>query len=117
MKRTIMVVLCLATFAIVAIWMGKRGASKSTATAPDVATTTAENTSQENYSSPPLSDLPETNTPQPPIPRTKFVSHPAIASVETAPDEADQLRRSADQLVSAQTSVEQKYAIWLRLRD
>ena len=117
MKRTIMVVLCLATFAIVAIRMGKRGSSESAATATDVATATAEETSLENQLSPSLSDLPETNTPQPIVPRTQSVSHPAIPAVETLPDEADQIRRSVDQLVSAQTSVEQKYAIWLRLRD
>ena len=116
MKRTISVVLCLVAVVIVAIWLGKQGSSEPVITPSNVATATAEHESQENDSNPPPSNLLGTTERQPTTPRTKSALAP-IAVAETAPDEADQIRRSVDQLVSPQTSMEQKYATWIRLRD
>jgi len=120
MKRMFWLVLCLAAAAAVAFSIAKRNSAPAASVSSQAEPASTETTDR---------DAPES---EPALPAKKFrarriapddsvasaASPPAVAAaVEPVSEELLQLRRSVDQLVSPQTSFQQKYATWTQLRD
>lgn len=120
MKRLIWVVMSLAAAAAVSLWLAKRGRTVAASGTAAIESTTAATTAAaepENSTSSKTrrSDPAITTAPAAPVAARRFAD--VAAATDAASDEKAQIRRSVDQLVSAQTSFEDKYHTWIKLRD
>ena len=120
MKRLIWVVMSLAAAAAVSLWLAKRGRTvAASGTAAIESTTAATTAAAEPENSTPSktrrSDPAITTAPAAPVAARRFAD--VAAATDAASDEKAQIRKSVDQLVSAQTSFEDKYHTWIKLRD
>jgi len=119
MKRIIMVGVFLAVVVAAGLWMAKRS---HTTNAPEAAVIeSAPATTTESAESARVSDPKAGNFDTPiAVPDTRATARRSSAIVplpDPVGDERLQLQQSVDQLVSPQTSFDDKYHAWIKLRD
>lgn len=119
MKRTIMVVLCIAAASLVGIWIGKRNHPPVAANPPVREATSVATTESAAPEHPPTTTTKKSRATATPAaePTISLISPTNAAVVETVSEETKQLRQAVDQLISNQTDFHQKYITWIKLRD
>src|SRR6185436_21109548 len=111
MKRTIMVGLCIAAAGVAGMWIGKRNHPRvaieppATESAPATAT---EDTGPLNHPVATTRKSGATANPATEPPVSPQISPAVVAATEPVSDETTQLRQAVDQLVSRETSFQQK---------